>query len=360
VEFGCVVGGSERSWLTFGAVLGGGGTALVLREDAEDGGGICGSSIPCGIVIEPTPLRAEHAFVAVEPFVSFQVQPLRFLGFELHLGCLVPLFDAAWGDPTLSDVPNDLAGPVVGLSLTWGAVGRPPLGRGVAEETVERTIELVGPCVTIDNAVGQIVVAADPARGVQTGSAVVDVVAVKRGPSQERLQRVDVLIEPTECGVWIHSEGPQRMTCAVDYTITVPAGIVLDLRQGAGSVRLDDVSGSARIELGVGEVAVDGFRGSELTIEGGVGSTRVVDSTATSTEINVGVGEVHASLPEPASYGVHTNVGIGGITIGSFLGNDPMHRGGFGADIDTVIGAGENALTIGVGIGEIDIEAMRD
>jgi len=67
MDIAYVVGGNERSLLLIGAVLGGGGLDLKLRN-----------RIPTSFedaVADPTTVTLSQGFFAVEPYVCFQVQP---------------------------------------------------------------------------------------------------------------------------------------------------------------------------------------------------------------------------------------------------------------------------------------------
>lgn len=304
LELGRVIGGDERSLLTLGVVLGGGGTSLTLfegvaalDEDSDPFG-------PCGIVPEPVILGRHGAFFAIEPFLSLQVQPLHYFGFELHLGYLLPLFAFEWGDAELVGVAPGLAGPVVGLSATWGAIGRPAIGSILdqpdLEETIEQTVSLAGPCVEIDNAIGQITVETAESTDADADSEV-RIVAVIRAHSQSILDQVSILIEPTRSGLAVHSKGPRRGSWEIDYAITVPAGTEIGLKQAAGDVRLIDVVATASIELGLGEIEVDGLVGSSLTVSSGAGNVHVVDVAAEAIEVELGTGDVEILLPTEAS-----------------------------------------------------------
>jgi len=361
LELGRVIGGDGRSLLTLGVVLGFGGTSLTLIEDAATFGGDDHPFGPCGIVPEPAILSRHGAFGAVEPFVSLQVQPLHYLGFELHLGYLVPLFAFGWGDAELEGVSPGLAGPVVGLSVTWGAIGRPAIGpifgRPKLEETVEQSVSLAGPCVEIDNAIGGITV--ETAESPNADSTV-RIVAAKRAHSQAVLDRVSVLIEPTRCGLAVHSEGPRNGYWEIDYAITVPAGIEIVAKQAAGDVRLLDVSSTASVELGLGEVEVSGFAGTSLTVSSGAGDVVLVGVEAETVEVELGSGSVEIVLPNEASYDVVAEAGIGGIRIGPFPAPEAIETGGFASSVETALGAGERSLSVTVGVGEIGIRPAAE
>ena len=356
LELGQVIGGDGRSLLTLGVVLGFGGTSLTLIEDAD---AFCGDASPfgpCGIVPEPAILSRHGAFAAVEPFVSLQVQPLHYLGFELHLGYLVPLFAFEWGDAELEGVSPGRGGPAVGFSVTWGAIGRPAIGpifgRPELEETLEQSVLLAGPCVEIDNAIGEITV--ETAESPDADS-MVRIVAVKRAHSQAALDRVSVLIEPTRCGLAVHSKGPRNSYWEIDYAITVPAGVEIVAKQAAGDVRLLDVSSAASVELGLGEVEVSGFAGTALAVSSGAGDVLLAGVEADTVEVELGTGNVEVLLPDEASYDVMAEAGIGEIRIGPFPGLEAIEEGGFASRVEATLGAGEHSLSVTVGVGEIGI-----
>ncbi len=361
LELGRVIGGDERSLLTLGVVLGGGGSSLTLIEDVSAFGEDHDPFGPCGIVPEPAVLSRHGAFGAVEPFVSLQVQPLHNLGFELHLGYLLPLFSFEWGDAELEGVSRGLAGPAVGFSVTWGAIGRPVIGpvfeRPELEETIDQSVLLAGPCVEVDNAIGEITV--ETAESADAESTV-RIVATKRARSQATLDRVSVLIEPTRCGLTVHSKGPRNGYWEIDYVITVPAGIEIEAKQAAGDVRLLDVSSTAAVELGLGEVEVSGFTGSSLTVSSGAGDVRLSDVEAETIEVGLGTGDIEIVLPNEASYEVVAEAGIGEIRIGPFPGVEAIEAGGFASSVGATLGAGGRSLSAKVGVGEIEIRPASE
>lgn len=115
MDIAYVVGGNERSLLLIGAVLGGGGLDLTLRD-----------RIPVSFedaVADPTTVTLSQGFFAAEPYVCFQVQPLSWLGFEAHLGYLFTL-PGNWeeGGQEIAGPSLRLSGPFVGLSIAFGGI----------------------------------------------------------------------------------------------------------------------------------------------------------------------------------------------------------------------------------------------
>jgi len=349
IELGYVAGGDERSLLTLGIVFGGGGSVLTLWHGVEGGSG-CSSQSPKGIVVGPVTISAASAFIAIEPFVSFQVQPVPFIGFELHLGYLLPVVGYEWGDIALAEASLLPRGPVIGATLTWGAIGRLRTGGLVGEETVVRTAELEGPCVVVEGTMGEIVVEAWP--GDETG---IEVTATKRTLWEADLEQVEIRVEPTRCGLVVRADGPAMSPWGVDYHLRIPGTTELDVRHGIGSVQLSGLSGQAIVELGVGQIVVDAFGGPSLEVDAGVGHVALSGVAGGRAEIALGTGNIDVEFPPDASYELRAGVGIGGLSFDTFPGFEAAGFTGPGGHAEATIGAGEHEFSIDLGIGNVSI-----
>ena len=349
IELGYVAGGDERSLLTFGLVLGGGGSALTLWQGAEGGSG-CLSESPKGVVVGPITISAASAFFAIEPFVSFQVQPVPFIGFELHLGYLLPVVGYEWGDIALAEKSLLPRGPVIGVTMTWGTIGRLRTGGLVGEETVVRTVELEGPCVLVEGTMGEIVVEAWP--GDESG---IEVTATKHTLWAADLEHVEILVEPTRCGLVVRADGPTMSPWGVDYHLRIPATAELDVRHGIGSVQLSGLSGQAIVELGVGQIIIDAFGGPSLEVDAGVGHVALSHVSGGRVDLALGTGDIDVELSADASYELRAGVGIGGLTFDTFPGLEATGFTGPGGHVEATIGAGEHEFSIDLGIGEASV-----
>jgi len=121
-DVGYAVGGNERSVLTVGVVLGGGGCGLELIEHVVSEPF---EHAPTGIVIEPTRTEFGSVFAAIQPYVDMQVQLLDWLGLGVRIGYLLAPFEISWGDAEIALYSPDLnlSGPFVGFSLRFGGIG---------------------------------------------------------------------------------------------------------------------------------------------------------------------------------------------------------------------------------------------
>lgn len=125
-DIGYAVGGTSRSVLTIGTVLGGGGASLELFGYAPENGPENDLEwMPAGIIVEPTKLEFSTAFAAIQPYVDMQVQLLDWLGLGVRIGYLLAPIEISWGDAEISLYSPDLnlSGPFVGFSLVFGGIG---------------------------------------------------------------------------------------------------------------------------------------------------------------------------------------------------------------------------------------------
>ena len=370
LTLGYVVGDNERSLLTFGAVLGGGGVSLDLREVAPDDFWICpggvlanhsspSQNLPSGIIIEPTPVGTCRGFIAVEPYLGMQVQPLDWLGFEVRFGYLYTLFGVGYcGGADILWPSLDLSGPVVEFAVTFGGIGSPGWGFPYSE-TVEETAGLSGrTSVAVENEVGSITIGPEVAATVQTGATdVLTLVAVKHARKEDVLAAVEIVIEDTGKGLQIRSQAPDRYSgrWSLDFVLRVPVGTSLQIEQGVGDIMLSDYNGAVSFELGVGDVEIEQLIATELLIELGVGDLTLTDIECKFAQVEVGMGDIDVQLRPDASYTATTVVGLGDITIAGFPAMVVDQEGFIRKEAHAILGEGAGQLVLVVGVGDITI-----
>jgi len=119
-DLGFAVGGTERSVLTVGVLVGGGAAGLTLTEEAVP---VPLGIAPRGIVIDPTVWNASNVFAFAAPYVDAQIQLLSWMGIGLRAGYLWAPLGWTWGDDDKFD-PPDLtpSGPFVQFSIRFGGL----------------------------------------------------------------------------------------------------------------------------------------------------------------------------------------------------------------------------------------------
>jgi Putative adhesin len=111
-------------------------------------------------------------------------------------------------------------------------------------------------------------------------------------------------------------------TCSAAYRILVRDNVQVNVRSSSGSVRIDGLTASARIETGAGPIAVDGFCGFQLTATSGSGDVRTAARcSADRMEVRSASGDVHAIVP-PARYRVDANSDRGSVQVRNLTSSD--------------------------------------
>ena len=355
LDVGAVFAGDDRSFLTAGAVIGGGASGLTLMFTGGEG-----EVLPNGIDIEPDVFLSSSAFLSAAPYLSMQVQPLRFLGFELRLGYLFELASVHWHDESAPvDLPElRFAGPWVTLGVSWGWVSRGEIVRSPSVEKIETiSVPASEGALLLENPIGEVMIRfADEGDEQQTGSHrairgtatvsapadLIDAIAVETSIDGDRLV--------------LRSRTPDRAAgWRVDYDLTVPAGTPLELDVGVGDVQIDRLSGRCEARTGVGSLSIGNASGEALAVSVGVGSVTVGKLSTVETSVSVDSGTVDIGLAPDASADIAATVGLGDLTIGGFAELTGSAQGALGRDLRATIGEQptRQRLTVRVGLGQI-------
>ncbi|WP_432494018.1 DUF4097 family beta strand repeat-containing protein [Kineococcus auxinigenes] len=211
-----------------------------------------------------------------------------------------------------------LAAAVVG----FGAVD--VLGDLTATRT-ESTREIGGVVAAVRTVggTGDVVVVADPAaQGVQLRTLVHDGWARARSSADV----VDGELRlSADCG-----SGSWLSPCEVDWELTVPEGLDLNLRTGTGDQELTGVFGAVTARAGTGDVRWDSASGGSLDVETGTGELEVrgevaslraragtgdveawFDTAPTTVEVTTGTGDATVRVPTDGTYAVDVSTGLG-------------------------------------------------
>ena len=143
----------------------------------------------------------------------------------------------------------------------------------------------------------------------------------------------------------------------IDLTITMPAGLMLDVDDGSGEIKisninnelqLDDGSGATRIENVKGDVRIDDGSG-ELYVKGVEGNLELNDGSGSLT--------VHKVTGD-----VDIEDGSGELTVRDVSGKVTIDDGSGGIDVSRagslkIIDSGSGGLSIGDIEGEVDIDS---
>ncbi|MGB2983653.1 MAG: hypothetical protein WBC63_07330 [Candidatus Bipolaricaulia bacterium] len=371
-DIGRAIGGDASSVLTIGAVLGGGANILsVSTAPAEDGD----DDEPedhtiCGLVIEPESRELGRAFGFVQPYVSMAGQFFPWMGFELRIGYLLPVFGIDFGDQIGIPAPSlDLSGPTVSFGITFGGIasgerrdqdedGAEDRDAARKRDQVTRTLggsfavedaeELV-----VENLLGEIRIDSYRAEIEGTGAGPIVQWEAVLSASERDIEGLQVATGVFGLSASVKTVGKG----IVDYILRVPAGIDLKVKNGTGTVTL--VGHEAKtiiLENGVGEMVLEGVRATALFVTSGLGSVDLVDVDAEKLIVDVGIGEIALELDSAVSAALMVKAGLGDVSIDRFPGMVGGVRGFLGKKGDVTLGAGEQVIELTAGIGRINVK----
>jgi len=361
-DMGYAVGGDDSSVLSVGSVLGGGAVVLTVTDLIFEPS----ANQPFGL--EPTPTSREigRAIGFVQPYVSLCAELLPWMGFELRIGYLFPLFGVSFGELVGVPLPSlDLSGWTVSLGIVFGGIGGSDDRSGRATRRCEREVTavsdgtlLIDPVqeLRVVNGIGDIVVTSIAADRTQTGSMRTVSWQALRTASEDQIDDVQVVVEPDEYGVTLRTVGVGR----VDYTLAVPAGTDLAIRNHTGTVSIDSYEAlTVVVENGVGDVLLRRIEAEALIVANGVGSVDLDGIDVGTLVVDVGVGDVRVSLPGTASARVAATASLGDVSIDRFPGMTGGVAGFIGKTGEVVLGMGEDSMDLHVSIGQIDVTMVE-
>ncbi|WP_337060096.1 DUF4097 family beta strand repeat-containing protein [Kineococcus sp. G2] len=220
--------------------------------------------------------------------------------------------------------PPGRAALAVLTALVVGFGGLDVLGDVTATRT-ESTREFEGAVAAVRTVggTGDVVVVADPtAQRVQLRTLVHD--GWSRARSSADVVDGELRLS-TDCG-----SGSWLSPCEVDWELTVPEGLDLDLRTGTGDQELTGSFGAVTSRAGTGDVRWDGASGGPLDVETGTGDLDVrgqvaslraragtgdveawLDSAPTAVEVTTGTGDATVRVPTDGTYAVDVSTGFG-------------------------------------------------
>ncbi|MFJ9518962.1 DUF4097 family beta strand repeat-containing protein [Kitasatospora sp. NPDC101801] len=104
--------------------------------------------------------------------------------------------------------------------------------------------------------------------------------------------------------------------CGVSYQVRVPAGTVVKVKAGTGSVRLVGLTGEVEASAGTGGIAAEGLGGAKVQLTAGTGDVRVGFAVAPSdVRVKAGTGSVRVTVPKGEEYAVEAAAGTGSVDV---------------------------------------------
>lgn len=355
-DLGFAVGGDDTSILTLGAVLGGGASVL----DLSFGGVVPLDGEARGVIPSPVERTIGRGFGFVLPYVSFEAQLLPFVGCEVRIGYVLPVFGFDFGNVVGIPAPSlDLSGPFVSVSAAFGGIGRSgPGAHGEKRATTSGTLELEAPgFLALETGAGEIVISSSAYDATQTGSRRVVEWAATWDEDGADAGAPPVVAESGASGAGLRSTG----SGAVSYVLRVPAGTNLDLTCGAGAIHIvGHAADSIRVSLGVGEMSLAEVSAGDLALSVGIGEIAVNALSVGTLNAHAGIGQLRLYLPPDVSARISASAGLGETSIEGFPGIRLSERRFlWTGSLDAVAGSGTAECFLSVGIGEVEVRATK-
>lgn len=157
----------------------------------------------------------------------------------------------------------------------------------------------------------------------------------------------------------IETEMPQHLKlgfnrlAAVDYEITVPAGMELEIVNHVGEVIVHDLESALTADLNVGRIDVNGYKG-KLQLKNNTGEIVARGGTEIKNiDIRSNVGAVAVYLPSDANLLVDAETNIGNVE--SDFSELKVDLRVPGKEADGKLGTGSGNLTVRTNTGEIEL-----
>lgn len=207
-----------------------------------------------------------------------------------------------------------------------------------ATETVTVSISDPASRIALRNMVGDVTITADSAATSVTAEAK----KVGKGPddagAQEALKEISVSVGPSpdEPGVLLlsakHPGGKPGRGYEVEWTVTAPPAMVIDLKNNVGEVKvtgfragatvtcnvgdltLQDIAGGVNVDGNVGDLTATGIDGA-VTAATSTGDITVNSTGAVSAQTSTGRVRVSAMGKQPASVTATTSTGDVSVTV---------------------------------------------
>jgi hypothetical protein len=172
------------------------------------------------------------------------------------------------------------------------------------------------------------------------------------GELQVNVQRLanEVVVET------IHSQDPEGRNYVVEYTITLPKNLEVQVANANGIVTLDSIENDVTVNNANGEVTFIGIVGSAfVNVANGTIESDVTLPVNGTIDLNIGNGNINLAIPANTSAGFSAIVSIGSISVSNLvLQNEvstPTSRRG-------TLGNGQGTISLETGNGNIRVSGF--
>ena len=130
--------------------------------------------------------------------------------------------------------------------------------------------------------------------------------------------------------------------CGIDYTVTVPAGLAVQVDAQAGDVTLTGLDGALQVRADAGDVRATGLGSSTANLVAGAGDVTLgFDAAPANLSVQADAGDVRITLPGTVGYAVTATADAGDthVTVPTSPGSSHV--------VKAVADAGDVSVTAG-------------
>lgn len=124
-----------------------------------------------------------------------------------------------------------------------------------------------------------------------------------------------------------------QMNCGVDYSLTVPPGVTLDIKTNVGDVSVTGIQGNVTMSSDTGDVSASSLGSPQVTASTDVGDVSLGFSIApTTVAAESDTGDVSVVVPDDQKYSVETDTEVGEVSV--TIGEDSQSDRSISASTD--------------------------
>jgi DUF4097 and DUF4098 domain-containing protein YvlB len=210
--------------------------------------------------------------------------------------------------------------------------------------------------VRIEAVNGEVAVTGQPGATTVSVSATLKVGSDTLADAQNGLALLDVQVTDATSEVVVQTmqpANPMGRQYLVEYDVTIPPGLAVDVGQANGHVNITAVSGAVAADLGNGNVLLTDLTGDVTAHSGNGGVDAMLSPPGGATvELSTGNGGIDLRIPAATSAALSANVGVGTITWSGLTFAGLVYTGG---TLSGTLGTGTGTIDLNTGVGSIDI-----
>lgn len=216
---------------------------------------------------------------------------------------------------------------ILGGGLMAGCSFRNDIKQNEASESGSELVTLDGDQVVtlaLDNRVGEITILSGGSREIRVNYTKF-AYAESKTKAQDKLSQIEIKLEQDGDRVRVYtidsSPRDHSQSNKVDFEITVPETINLNVKQDVGDIRVEDIQApdTLRVESKVGQITLSDVQAPDsMKLSTDTGEIDFEGTLAGDGAISTKVGAIRVELPQDAALEVNAQTKVGKVTVSDF------------------------------------------